>query len=302
MAVLRLIEVETIEELNGIPYRNGQVLYVRHDARVYWDIPNGVRTKSDIIIKVAQLPSNGDITKVYYLISDNKLYRYDGANYYILENTVEIFDLISTQEDVYSAYMRYANRLFSPIVSSETVLRPNGDYVEDTITEHELEFLRLLNPYERRIIPVQDNQTILLLPLPYKSYLIEGNTFSVYKNNVLLVEQNDYTIDYTNSTITLKNPITINTDIRVIFHYVNTELNVAQEYFITTDKTDTVFTLQHNKYFVGKGMTSLFINGIKQPKEAYVESSQTTITLNGQIPKGSLVLIEIGKLLPRPLE
>ncbi len=299
MAIIRCIELNNEEkELKNVPIRSGQIIYCRDTSNVYSDTYDGHRHLSDFFIKVESLTDviNPDLKKLYLNKADNKLYRYDINEWIEVNTIIEIFDMIADQEDILSGYLTYNNRTFLPVTSSATVLRPDGSSMEQTLEENETEIKNILDPYRRKIHPDDDTKTTYPLPLPYQSYLVEGNTFSLYKNGALLTEGIDYTVDKTNGTVTFTDPITKNTDIDTVFHYINNSLDVKQEYWIA-EKDQIEFELKTCRYLVGKNMTSLFINGIKQPKQSYTELSPTRFKLNNTVPKGTIVLLEVGKLV-----
>lgn len=301
MSLIRLIELKNEEmELEKVPLRSGQIIYCRDTSNVYSDTYDGHRHLSDFLIKVDNIANiaSPDIKKLYLNEADNKLYRYDINEWIEINSIIEIFDLIADQEDIMSGYLTYDSRLFLPVTSSSTVLRPDGSDLELAIQHNETEIKNILDPYRRKIIPDVDNKTTYPLPLPYKSYLAEGNEISLYKNGVLLTEGRDYTIDKENSTVTFFDPVPLNTDIETVFHYIPNDMDIKQEYWIA-DKDQIEFELKSARYLVGKNMTSLYINGIKQPKQSYTELTPTTFKLNNTVPKGSVILLEIGKLVVR---
>lgn len=301
MSLIRLIELKNEEmELEKVPLRSGQIIYCRDTSNVYSDTYDGHRHLSDFLIKVDNIANivSPDIKKLYLNEADNKLYRYDINEWIEINSIIEIFDLIADQEDIMSGYLTYDSRLFLPVTSSSTVLRPDGSDLELAIQHSETEIKNILDPYRRKIIPDIDNKTTYPLPLPYKSYLAEGNEISLYKNGVLLTEGKDYTIDKENSTVTFFDPVPLNTDIETVFHYIPNDMDIKQEYWIA-DKDQIEFELKSARYLVGKNMTSLYINGIKQPKQSYTELTPTTFKLNNTVPKGSVILLEIGKLVVR---
>lgn len=299
MAIIRYIEIDNeLEELVNIPSKNGQIIYCRDTFNVYCDTSDGHRYNANIIIKVEELPIvDIDKNKIYLVISTGKLYRYD-TEFYEVTSGGQIFDIIAENEDVMACYLTKDYRVIAPITSSETTIRPVGETVEESLMDHEREFKAILNPLHR-FLPVDSNgQKIFIIPLPYKTYLEECNTFTIYKNKSIITEEN-YTIDFTNDRLTFKNNISIlMTDtIEISFHYKNSIGSIKSEHWISIlNQTD--FILVNNKYTVGKNITSLYINGIKQPKESYIELDAKTIRLRSVIPTGSNVLLEIGKWIP----
>lgn len=291
--IVRLIEISKEATLNTIPASNAVIFYCTDTMKAYFD-SNGIRNQIDFLIKVNALPSdNIQQNKVYFLSTDSKLYRYD-RSWYTITSLEEMFDIIADNEDAVGGYLVLNGKNIIPITSSELVMRPSGENIEDSLVDAEREIVNGLNPYYRTVTATSDNQKVFIIPLPYSNFLNDGNTFEIYVNKVKKTVTTDYTIDYVNYTVTLATAVNKASVIEYIFYYNADQMSISQEVIISRDKVRT-YTLS-NSFIPGANRVSLYINGVKQPKQAFTEVNKNTITLNGDIPKESIIMVEIGTL------
>lgn len=291
--IVRIIEVDTQAVLDNIPASDGIVFYCKENTKAYLDT-NNTRTEIHFIISVDALPTTGQIDKVYFLNNTSKMYRYD-HEWYEIDSLEDIFDIFVENEESVGCYLQQNGKVITPITSSELVIRPSGEDVECSLLKAETEIKNNLNPYYRYYYPSTDNSTVFIIPLPYERYLADGNTFALFINKVKKELNTDYTINYAAGTITLPTGVPIATLFEFIFYYNTDSMNIKQEVIISVDKV-RAYTLSRYTYEVGSDRLSIYINGIKQPKQAYTETSSNSFTLNGDIPKESIIMVEIGKL------
>lgn len=289
--IARLIEI-TESQLASIPISDGLIFYCTDSCASYFDKDN-IRTKINFIIKVPNLPDTDIQNKVYFLETNSKLYRYD-YEWYEVNSLEEFFDLIVTNEECIGVYLTQNGKTILPISSSELITRPSGSSVEESLIIDEREIANGLNPYYRTVQAISDDQTSFIIPLPYSNYLNDGNTFHLYINKIERVHITDYSIDYNNNTINLtSDSVNKASIIEFIFDYNANKSNVVQEIIMSVDKVRD-YSLTKYHFIPGADRVSLYINGIKQPKESFIETSSNSIRLNGDIPKESVMMIEIG--------
>lgn len=96
----------------------------------------------------------------------------------------------------------------------------------------------------------------------------------------------------TSSTrITLSSGVPAGTKVLIEWVATAQDLSIKTEAFISAGG-QTLIELTQGSYVLDKNLINLYLNGIKQPKSAFVEDTETTLLLNGPLDSGVFIEVE----------
>lgn len=299
MAEIRFIEINK-DQLHALKVRNGQVILCSDiiPPEIYYDQSNGQRQQTNklVILDNLDLGSIGDSTTAYYNKADSSFYIYQLGLWELVTDTSDLVYTLFEADELVAGILQKNNKRIAAVSMSTISYRPDGETVEEALDYLEYQVACELDPYYRNILIETNPQSVFNIPLPYKRFLTDGNLMTILVDAQVL-PISEYSVAYETGVLTLNNPIFPGQQLNAIFHYLKNDMMIGQEIF-TAAKDQVLFTFVNHTYQPGRNMVSLYVNGIKQPNQAFTEISSNQVKLNGIVPKNSNVLFEVGKIVP----